>query len=187
MKKKLFLLLVCILVVMPLTQSLEFNATNRTRVYNIDECGGPVFVQTTPTNNDLRLIGCVMNNESVWECECDDEFELIVDVDRVTDEYYDFKIQYFIENVNFKPSDNRTPSRSEILASDYKRLKTIKNVSFVEPEQSETTIEFDVQPENVIVAVVIVFIGILFIVYKLFFKRLKSNNKENDDIFNYKM
>lgn len=182
MKKGIVLLSILFLMVfLPIVSAENYTEGETNLLYNITECDGPVTIKAEP-NEDIQFYNCEEKNES-WKCDCEDKFKVFFNS---TDDKnnYNIKIKYYVEFLNYVKNDTDMPSRKEIMLENNKRIKTFDNVTVVSNSNDFVDIELRNNMKNTIMAIILSFIILVGVIYKIVKSKYLSDNEDNDDVFN---
>jgi hypothetical protein len=174
----LTLTLLCSLMFTVANSDYDFKPNELVNIYNITRCEGPVKINVISIEDDsstLRFNSCRRNSEGVFDCQCNDAFNINFIDTTTTKRKYAIVIEYFIQY------NNSTANQ----LNNYKRTVRIDNVLITPPETLKDKIDFTIEPVKILLAVIsFIIILIIFLVFKYKNKFLNESGMD-DDMFNY--
>lgn len=142
-------------------------------IFKLDHCYGELLVKVNTVYNlseeEMNIPNCNKGENGLWNCDCNELKSIILETKNDTENIYNFKLQYYIEDIN---------NKTDLEKYQAQRIENINNIE-VKKELKEE--EFYMPPiENVwIVAGVIGIISIFFVtIIVIVWKLLTSNKKD---------
>jgi len=185
-----YILLSLLILFIPMVSAMNITAGNESVIYTIKECEGPVDVKITSEegikNDELFIIGCDKENNNRWNCNCDKSFDLIINTKNDTLNMYDFTVRYYVDFKNYNTNNNREPTLDSIQGDNNIRTTRIIDVLVKPEEPKKFKFKISMETKNVMMgSFLIAFLIIMLLLFKgkSFFS---SNNKQNNDVFNYR-